>query len=330
MTRGAVGALVESPLQLICTIEAHAAGLGGTPTRVHVRSDVPSLEQVRDTVAASVLPDGVTLDVRGPGAALTSFEPGRIVGEAFSGLFQLALLTRPVRSIVLVDDGLAALDLARILASSDAALIRPGLRLGAGRRILGRLAAARLRGLAHRGRLTVFTALPVASDIAERLVAVGVNVVRNDFTWLSTQPMDETPPEPTVVLGSELVATGLVDEDDYLGWVLSMAAEGPLLYLPFRRENPAVARVLARTPGVTVADAGAALELRLSGMKPGQRVRSLPSTTAVVLTTILGHRGVDVETVPVPDAWWTPRSTPEQHAFAARLVPLAEAARSRG
>ena len=26
MTRGPVGALVESPLQLICTIEAHAAG----------------------------------------------------------------------------------------------------------------------------------------------------------------------------------------------------------------------------------------------------------------------------------------------------------------
>lgn len=324
-----VGALVESPFQLLCTVEAHAAGLGGTPTRVHVRSDVHALDRVGAAIAEAALPAGVSLDVRGSWAALTSFEHGRIVGEAFSGLFQVALLSRPVRSIVLVDDGLAALDLARILASPRAALIRPGAQLSPGRRLLGRLAAARLRGLARRGRLTVFTALPLGASVSARLAEVGVRVVRNEFAWLSTQAMDETPAEPTVVLGSGLVGDGLIEPDPYLGWVLSHAAHGPLLYVPHRREEDSVLRVLSRTPGVTMADPGDALELRLSGMKAGQRVLTLPSTMGVLLTTVLGRRDVPVETVPIPDSWWTPGAGEGQRAFAARLVRLAEAARSR-
>ncbi|MBL0885033.1 hypothetical protein [Myceligenerans indicum] len=322
-----VGALVESPLQLLCTIEAHAAGLGGDTTRVHVRDDVPTLAQARDALARATLPPGLTMDVRPVRHAMWSLDRHRIVGEAFSGLVQTALLTRPVSSITLVDDGLAALDLDRILTSPSAGFVRSGVPAGAARRALGRATAERLRALARRGGLTLFTALGLGGDALGRLAEAGVRVEQNDFGWFTSQPLEAAPAEPTVVVGSGLVGAGFVDADSYLSWVLSLAAEGPLLYVPYRREEPLVQRVLRTTPGVTIADPGSVLELRLSGMREGQRVFSLPTTSTVLLTSILGRRGVDVEVKAVPDSWWAP-SVPEQvRKDATQLVDLSAAAR---
>lgn len=324
---GVVGALVESPLQLLCTIEAHAAELGGETTRVHVRDDVPTLAQARDALARAPLPAGLTMDVRPVRHAMWSLNRNRIVGEAFSGVVQAALLTRPVTSITLVDDGLAALDLDRILTSPTGAFVRSGVPAGIARRTLGRATADRLRSLASRGGLTLFTALPLPGDALGRLSEAGVRVVRNEFAWFTSQPLEETPAEPTVVVGSGLVGAGFVDTDSYLSWILSLAAQGPLLYVPYRRDEPLVQRVLRRTPGVTIADPSAVLELRLSGMREGQRVLSLPTTSTVLLTSILGRRGVDVEVESVPDSWWAP-SVPEQvRKDAAALVDLSAAAR---
>ncbi|MBO0607916.1 hypothetical protein [Myceligenerans salitolerans] len=322
-----VGALVESPLQLLCTIEAHAAGLGGDTTRVHVRDDVPTLAQVSHALCRADLPAGLTMDVRPVRNAMWSLNRNRIVGEAFSGVVQTALLTRPVASITLVDDGLAALDLDRILTSPTGAFVRSGVRSGAARRVLGRATAERLRSLARRGGLTLFTALPLPGDALGRLSEAGVRVVRDEFAWFASQPLEAAPAEPTVVVGSGLVGAGFVDADSYLSWVLSLAAEGPVLYVPYRRDEPLVQRVLRTTPGVTIADPGAMLELRLSGMHEGQRVLSLPTTSTVLLTSILGRRGVNVEVKAVPDSWWAP-SVPEQvRKDAAFLVDLSAAAR---
>ncbi|MFI8526919.1 hypothetical protein ACIGB8_20855 [Promicromonospora sukumoe] len=322
------GALVESPLQLLCTIEAHAAGLGGTPTRVHVRDDVPALGDALHEVRRFGLPDGFSADLAGRRTALTAHEPVWLVGDAFSGLFQAtAPLRRGLARVVLVDDGLATLDLARRLAEREP-LVRPRAAAGAARRRLGTVAARRLRDLAADGRATLFTALPLDPAVADHLTAQGFELVRNEFAWLAQAPSAGAPDEPTVVIGSALAADGLIDTDSYVEWVRSLAADGPLRYLPHRRETDAVLSRLAATDGLLLDAAGAPVELRLRGMAASQRVVSLPSTAAVLLTTILAPRGVAVMPQAVPESWWTDRAAPSLRAHLSSVLRLAAEARA--
>jgi hypothetical protein len=321
------GALVESPLQLLCTIEAHAAGLGGRPTVVHVRDDVPALTDAARAVEAFGLPEGVRLEVVGRRAALGKREPSWIVGDAFSGVFQVRLLVHGPRTLVLVDDGLATLELARQLASG-APLTRVGQRVGAARRLLGSLATARLRRLARAGRVRLFTALPLEPDVARRIEELGVDVEHDSFSWLASRPAGDAPPEPTVVVGSAMVADGLIDPQAYLTWIRGLADEGPVRYLPHRRNDPGILAALAATPDVTVDAPGAPVELRLRGLQHGQRVVSLPSTSAVLLTTILAARDVLVLPRAVPDAWWTPRAARSLREHLSSVLELAAHART--
>lgn len=317
------GALVESPLQLLCTVEAHAAGYGGAPTRVHVRDDVPALGAALDAVRGFGLPDGLETDLAGRRAALSAHEPVWLVGDAFSGLFQAtALLRRGLERVVLADDGLATLELARRLAA-DEPLVRMRAEPGAPRRRLGAAAARRLRHLAAQGRVTLFTALPLDPAVRAKLTAQGFAVVRNDFSWLASVPVGDAPVEPTVVIGSALAADGLVDPDAYIAWVGGLAADGLVRYLPHRRQAPELLARLAETPGVTLDSAQAPVELRLRGMTAPQRVVSLPSTAAVLLTTILSPRGVAVTPQAVADSWWTSRATPGLRAHLSSVLRLA-------
>jgi hypothetical protein len=314
---------VESPLQLLCAVEAHAAGYGGAPTRVHVRDDVPGLGAALDAVRGFGLPDGLETDLAGRRAALAVSEPVWLVGDAFSGLFQAtALLRRGLERVVLADDGLATLELARRLAAEEP-LVRMRAHAGAPRRRLGAVAARRLRQLAAQGRVTLFTALPLEPAVRAKLTAQGFVVAHNDFAWLASVPVGDAPPEPTVVIGSALAADGLVDPDAYLAWVAGLAADGPLRYLPHRRQAPELLARLAEIPGVTVDSAQAPVELRLRGMAAPQRVVSLPSTAAVLLTTILAPRGVAVTPQAVADDWWTSRATPGLRAHLSSVLRLA-------
>lgn len=320
------GALVESPLQLLCTVEAHAAGLGGRPTVVHVRDDVPALTDAARAVEAFGLPDDLRLEVVGRHAALGKREPGWIVGDAFSGVFQARLLLHAPRTLVLVDDGLATLELARQLAAG-APLSRVGQRVGAARRTLGSLATRRLRRLARAGRLRLFTALPIEAGVARSIEELGVDVVHDAFAWLASRPAGDAPSEPTVVVGSAMVADRLIDPQAYLHWIQGLAEQEPVRYLPHRRNDPDTLAALRGTPGVVVDAPGAPVELRLRGLRHGQRVVSLPSTSAVLLTTILAARDVPVLPRAVPDAWWTPRATPSLREHLSSVLALAAQAR---
>ncbi len=321
------GALVESPLQLLCTVEAHAAGYGGTETHVHVRDDVPALGDALSAVRQLTLPEGLTFDLAGRRSALTAREPVWLVGDAFSGLFQAtAPLRRPER-IVLVDDGLATLELCRLLVRRDP-LVRIGSPARAPRRRLGAVAAGRLRSLAADGRVTIFTALPLGPDLTTGLRAQGFDVRPNRFGWLTAQPADAAMPEPTIVVGSAMAADGLIDPDRYVDWIRSLAKEGALRYLPHRRQTPELLAALAEIDGVTVDAPGAPVEIRLRGLRPGQRVLSLPSTSTILLTTIISPLGVPVTALDVPADWWTPRASAEHRAHLTSVVELARQARA--
>ncbi|MFC5832272.1 hypothetical protein [Nonomuraea insulae] len=297
-------AWVESPLQMLCAVEAHHAGLLGPKTAVVPRAGLRPLKATRRELRSLDLPEGLEL------AEPRERMPRRLqaVGDAFSGKVQLRwLVSRPGR-IVIVDDGLATLRLLELIAAGPfRPLLRARVRSTRLRATLGLAAALRLR----LSNVCIFTALAVDDKLEEAVREAGVNLVRHDFAWLRSQPPSaEGPAERTVVLGTSLVRNGLVHRDHYLRWLTDLAASEPLAYYPHRREDPVDVALIRERPGITVHDGGVPAELTLRGLDAGQRVLSLPSTAITSLRVLLGPRGVAVEPVDVPEDWWTSRAAP--------------------
>ncbi len=295
---------MESPLQMICVVEAHHAGVLGPSTLVVPRAGLKALKATRRELARLDLPEGLELD--GPRPRMPRHV--RAVGDAFSGRVQLRWLTARQPHIVVVDDGLATIRLLELIAEGP---FRPLLRAratpGPLRKVLGLAAALRLRTT----EVSVFTALEVPDKLAQAVREAGVELIRHDFAWLRAQPLSEPrPPERTVVLGTSLVRNGLVHRERYLKWIASLAEQEPLAYFPHRREDPVDLALIRERPGITVHEPGVPAELSLRGLAAGQRVLSLPSTAITSLRVLLGPRGVAVEPVEVPDDWWTSRAAP--------------------
>ncbi|MDO8147984.1 hypothetical protein Q6350_06025 [Isoptericola sp. b515] len=328
-----MSALVESPLQLLCAVEAHAAGIAGRRTRVLARQGVPTLTAAVDAFRDLGLPDGLDVVVTRPRPAPE--DDVHLVGDPFSGTFQAALARGAAGGrLVLVDDGLATLDLARRLLAGDP-LVRPTAHHGPLRRGLGAVTTRRLRRLARDGRLTVWTMLPLDRGLTDGLRALGVDVREHSFDWLASRDRGSGPAdvleEPTVVVGSALAADHLVDVEHYVAWVRGIAADGPVRYLPHRRHHPLVTALLAQIPGVGVTMPGAPVEVRLRNLRGPRRVITLPSTAAITLTRLLSPRGVAVVPHDVPDDWWTARADPalRNHLGAATALARSAARRTR-
>ncbi|MBE1558872.1 hypothetical protein [Nonomuraea africana] len=301
-------AWVESPLQMLCAVEAHHAGLLGDRTLVVPRAGLRPLAATRRELARLALPEG--LELVKPQERM----PRRLnaVGDAFSGRVQLRWITSRTGRVVIVDDGLATIRLLELLSARPAKpLLRARAAPSAWRGTLGLLAALRLRAAAGRGALSVFTALPVPGELADAVRQAGVDLAGHDFGWLSAQPLSVPgPAERTVVLGTSLIRNGLVHRERYLRWLAELAEREPLAYFPHRREDPVDLALIRERPGITVHAAGVPAELTLRGLSAGQRVLSLPSTAISSLRVLLSPRGVAVEPVHVPDDWWTSRAAP--------------------
>lgn len=326
---GGMAALVESPLQLLCAVETHAAGHAGPRTDVLARADVASLGDAVDAVRVLGLPEGLTVDIRRPHGVRAVGGVG-LVGDPFSGVFQ-ADLTRGMLPdlLVIVDDGLGSLDAAFRLVRGEP-MIRMAAPSGPLRRWLGSATTRRLRRMAREGRVRICTMLPVDDELSGALRELGVDLVRHAFDWLASRPhlpARETIEEETVVVGSGLVADHLVHADDYAAWLHGLATDGPVRYVPHRRHDPLVTASFSRLPGVRVDEPGAPVEIRLRSLHAGQRVVSLPSTSAVTLTRLLSTRGVDVRTHHVPDSWWTPVASPRLREHLATAADLAATTR---
>ena len=317
-------AWVESPLQLLSALEAHAAGLLGVRTRIVVRGGSEPLTRTAAALGRMDLPPGLELrqeaDVRRPVAPVAG--AAWVVGDAFSGRVQQALaLARPDR-VVLVDDGLGALHLLDLLSDpSRPPLTRARAEASTARAALGRLAGHRLRRLTDRGLLTAVTSLPVPEALRAAVEGCGLPVARHCFAWLRAQPAAPPPVERTVVLGSALVADGLVHAEPYRRLVRQWSSHGPVAYYAHRRESPEVLRELAADPRVRVRPGGLPVELTLRGLTEDHRVLSLPSTALASLRAVLAGRGVSMEPYPVPEAWWTAGTPAAVRTALARCVP---------
>ncbi|MGV9601815.1 hypothetical protein ACWDR1_34675 [Streptosporangium sandarakinum] len=305
-------AWAESPLQLLCVVEACHAGLLGAHVRVMSRAGSRPLAATRRELARLALPAGLEQAGPAPGPPKPRRGVTWVIGDAFSGRVQARWLTALPGRIVVVDDGLATIRLLELLAGPPGRpLLRARAAAGPLRSVLGAAAGLRLRAAARSGRLTVFTALPVPDDLGRAVRGRGTELVVHDFAWLRAQPPRRPrPQEPTVVLGTSLVRNGLIHRDRYLAWLAGVGAAGPVAYFPHRREDPGDLERVGAQPGVTVYDAGVPAEMTLRGLDPGQRVLSLPSTAVTSLRVLLASRGVTVEAVEVPDEWWTAQAAP--------------------
>ncbi|WP_229798092.1 hypothetical protein [Planomonospora parontospora] len=307
---------MESPLQMLCAVEAHHAGLLGTRTRVVSRAGLRPLAVTRRELHRLGLPGGLELAGPEPDMPRPARAAAWVMGDAFSGRIQLAWLTAFPRRVVIVDDGLATVRLLELLTRRPGTpLLRAratgGALRSALRAALGTAAALRLRAAARSGRLTVFTALPVPDELAAAVRSTGAELVTHDFAWLRGQPLHGPGPrERTVVLGTSLVRNGLIHRERYFTWLSGLGSAGPVAYFPHRREDPDDLARVGRQPGITVYDGGGPAEMTLRGLAAEQRVLSLPSTAVTSLRVLLSARGVTVETVEVPDEWWTSRAAP--------------------
>lgn len=312
-------ALVESPLQLLAAIEAHHAGLLGDRTEVWIRDGVPGLLPTVTALRQCELPAGLAVYEHGhrPPWGFA----GWAIGDAFSGRIQTWLAGPLPERLVLVDDGLATVELTRLLAGDRAPIARLATAGGAARRRLGLLAYDRLSRLAGEGRLTVFTALPLRDELRDELAGRGGSVQANRFGWLATQPVVDQIDQPVVVIGSAMVADGYLRPAPYLDWLADLARRGPVRYYPHRRQTPEMLSSITRW-GIDVAEPGLPVEVRLRGLRAPQRVLSLPSTALVLLRGILSRTGTEVVGLPVPQDWWTARAHPALRAHLSSVLTL--------
>ncbi len=338
---GPSAAWVESPLQLLGAIEAHAAGLLGPDTLVQPRRDVAGMPSAVGVARGLHLPPGLTLALPdGPVPPSTVPRRGWAAGDIYSGQVQRELLrhratrsSRRARNIVLLDDGLATMRVAaQLIAPAPTPLVRDRSRASGGgarsalqappRVLLGYATREHLLRLAGRGELVLFTALPPSADVRRRLEALGARVVTHRFPWLGSQPVTERPLTRTVVVGSALAADGLVDAGAYQRWVEHLAEHDRLSYFPHRRERPDMLAALAANDAIRVEVSTLPIEMRLRHLTPGQRVVCLPSTALATLRLVLPD-GVSLEGVPVPTAWWTSAASPRLRARLAGVLDSA-------
>ncbi|MBB2910149.1 hypothetical protein FHS43_001412 [Streptosporangium becharense] len=310
--QGSAVAWVESPLQMLCAVEAHHAGLLGPRTRLVPRARLRPLAVTGRELDHLDLPPGLELTAPEPDVPRPRRGATWAVGDAFSGKVQARWLTAFPGRTVIVDDGLATIRLLELLtAPAGTPLLRARGRSGRLRTLLGVAAGFRLRAAARAGRLSIFTALPVPEELARAVRDRGAELVTHDFAWLRSQPLrGPRPAERTVVLGTSLVRNGLIHRDHYFTWLAGLGSAGPVAYFPHRREDPDDLVRVGEQPGITVYDGGMPAEMTLRGLAAEQRVLSLPSTAVTSLRVLLSARGVAVETVDVPDEWWTTEAAP--------------------
>ena len=302
---------VESPLQAISAVEAHAHGLLAQETTVVPRRGVASLPGAIAGLRAMDLPTGLTFAPAVAKPPLWSFEGSWAIADPFSGVVQQRLLTGRVHRLLVLDDGLATVQfLSLITRDVPAALIRWDAFPARSRRVYAALASRAVNKIGARGGLTVWTAMPVDADLRSAAHRHGIRVQRNAFDWLRAQPTPPALPGHSVVLGNSLVATGAIHPGFYREWLDGVAGDGQISYLPHRREDETFLRDLAGDKRFTVHDVSVPAELSVRGVRPGQQVLGLTTSALVTLRRILAGRGVRVVEHVVPPSWWTAAASP--------------------
>ena len=289
-------AWVESPLQFVAAAEYAAAH--DRRVSVAFRLTDPQMTSTARELLDRGAPFTHCAPYYGVPWALLARHRDWIVGDAFSGQFRAALSTLGARSVVAVDDGVITVSLARALLGATG-YHRPGQRESRLRVVLGGLSRERLLRLAARDRMTLFTVFSDDAAVAA-LPAHGITVETDELAWTRATARPAPLPHPRVVLGSAQVADGILPLESYLGWLADVARQGPVSYLPHRRESAELLEWVALLPGVELVRTALPVELVLAGHTEPLEIVSLTSSAATTLRHVLAGTGSVIRTTSIP------------------------------
>ena len=292
-------AIVESPLQFLAALETHKASTLFCYDSATMRDFVEQLPLsfLSDTTVKWGLP---------PTQTFTAAQ-NVIVGDLNSGSLQQLLVRSRGRipDLTVVDDGRATITAFESVVSKTP-LVRSRVSNSVARTALGHVASRILYTHAQRGHITWFTALSLNDSLHTRVENAGVRIESHSFSNIRSFPWADLPTSGPFVIGSAMVADGLIDENSYFCWLENLGLD-QFAYIAHRRESSAFLNRVRSIPGATVYKAGLPVEIRLSQADTGSEVYSLPTTAAETLPLTMS--APKITSTFVPDNWWKPNVT---------------------
>lgn len=310
-------ALVESPAQLLNVVEwAHHAG--AEPDVLILAPKIETSRWQLRCMARLARQAGLTVtwhEARLGGAAIARTVRSLagdlagvdrlVLGDPFSGAMQVVASVYRTSEVVVVDDGTATLEFARQWATGEHLRRWHQVATVEHRRQITTFARDQIADSLRRRwrpgsgcRLTVFSCLPVEVPHAR--------VLRNSYGWLRSQH-----PRPRVkaaadLVGTSLVETGVITEDEYLSAVTSLAARhGVDRYFAHRKENrDKLARIA--DIGLRIEMPELPLEVAIREGAVGRLVISFPSTVVHTLPVVLADTAAELVVCDIDPTWFTP------------------------
>jgi len=281
-------AWVESPLQLIAAAEW--AATRDEPIVVALRVSGAQMAATAEELLARGARFAECVPFYGIPWGLLSKHRTWAIGDAYSGQFRTAASVLRPRHITLLDDGALTLAVADSLLERRA-YSRPDNHESGLTTVLGVRARERMLRMARHERLEIATAFDLGEDRLIGLADRGIRVTPHRLDWVRRTARVIRVPGNRVLLGSARPGDGLIPIADYLGWVASESAKGPVAYLPHRRERQDIIDAVAEFPGVTVFDTGLPVELVLAGAQEPLEVLTLPTSAETTLRHVLTGTG---------------------------------------
>ncbi len=328
---GGTLALVESPAQLLNVVEWAAAHdvAEGLPVIVLAPKDAGSVRQL-EAVADAVRSSGVQVDLQHVRAGALAMVRGGaslmrrlarvdrlVVGDPFSGLIQSMLPVVTAREFVVVDDGTATWQFASCVAQGQP-LVR--WNVASTRSRLGAYATRAFTPRADRS-LAVFTSMRDA-------VPPGAVEEVNSYGWTRRLAVPQVQLGETLLVGTSLAATGVVEPGAYVEAVVALAERtGARQYYAHRREQDALLDEIAARAGVQTRRSVLPIELALRLGPVPQNIVTFPSTAAHTLPIVLSDTAVRVQVLAPEPGWFTESSTPHARRFVQRIATGAPAQR---
>ncbi|WP_152363594.1 hypothetical protein [Microlunatus speluncae] len=236
-----------------------------------------------------------------------------VVGDPFSGVIQVVLGVTRVPEVVIVDDGTATMEFARLWASGEELVRWHTTRTSPHRRQIASLARRRMTA-ATGSKISLFSCLPLEVDLP---------VVRNDFGWVRSQYGQPTVKITGDLVGTSLVETGVVDEEAYLRGVGTLATRYRVdRYFAHRKEEPAkLARISAL--GLEVLRPELPIELAARMGPVGRYVVSFPSTVVHTLPTVLSDTAAELVVCDIAQDWFTAEAAATSGSFLSHVSTTA-------
>ncbi|QIQ03024.1 hypothetical protein [Streptomyces liangshanensis] len=245
-----------------------------------------------------------------------------VIGDPFSRYVQLLLTLVGGKRLTVVDDGTATMEFIGQVARGER-LVR-WHRRGSGRGprelVLAPVTAAARRRLAPAADrpVEVFTSMPVEQ------VPPGIEVTPNTFEWTKATFGPPSITETADMVGTSLVETGVVDVDQYIAAVTSLArAHNVARYFAHRRESVDKLHRLHAETGLEIVRPDLPLELIARRGPIGSTVLSFPSTVVHTLPLALAGTGVRVAVCDIAPEWLKESASPRAQGFLSGVTTTA-------